>query len=307
MSADDAGTVDAAGASGVEEVSRTAGVSGAAGLSDARDGLRAREVGFHYGRRCVLSGVNLDLGAGEVVALLGRNGAGKSTLLRILLGLLRPGQGRIELGGRPIGDYSRRELATRLAYVPQAHATPFPYTVLDIVLMGRVAANGFLGAPRAADRAAAEALLARFGVAHLAGRRYTEISGGERQLALLARALIQQATILVMDEPMAGLDFGRQLQLLQYLRDLAADGHAVLMTTHHPEHLHWAATRVAVLIDGRIAADGPPEDIVTAAMLHRLYGVDVVATRSTTGQVVFQPVGARQQAPTGPPADQSLS
>ena len=254
-------------------------------------GLVAQEIGFCYGGRRVLDRVSLSLMPGEVLALLGRNGAGKSTLLRILLGLLRPAQGRVELHGRPLGARSRRELASRLAYVPQVHATPFPYTVRDIVLMGRVAANGFLGAPRAADIDAAEALLARFGVAHLAARRYTEISGGERQLALLARALIQQATILILDEPMAGLDFGRQLELLQHLRGLAADGHAVLMTTHHPEHLQWAATRVAVLMDGRIEAHGPPQAIVTAPLIRRLYGVEVIAARADSGHVVFHPAG----------------
>lgn len=265
--------------------------------ADAGTGtLQARDLAFRYGSRRVLEGCDLDLAPGELVALLGRNGAGKSTLLRLLLGLLRPQRGEVTLSGRPLAAWSRRGLACRLAYVPQAQAMPFPYPVRDIVLMGRLPADGWIRAPRRADIEAADRWLDRFGIAALALRPCTEISGGERQLALLARALIQGARTLILDEPMSGLDYGRQLQLLQHLRALARDGYSVLMTTHHPEHALLAATRVAVLMRGRIEAEGPPAAIVTPERMLALYDVAVQAFRSPEGHVAFHPLDAAPPA-----------
>ncbi len=257
----------------------------------AAEGLKAQQLAFRYGTRQVIDDASLSLSAGEVVALLGRNGAGKSTLLRMLLGLLVPLKGQVTLGDRPLGAYARRELATRVAYVPQVHAAPFPYTVRDIVLMGRLPANGWLRAPLRSDIETAGEMLERFGIGHLADRPYTEVSGGERQLALLARALVQGARTLILDEPMGGLDYGRQLQLLQHLRALAHEGYAVLMTTHHPEQALLAATRVAVLIRGRIESDGPPAEVITPLLIRELYGVEVLSFSSGDGHVGFYPKG----------------
>lgn len=265
--------------------------------------LRAEGVGFDYGRTRILDDAHLDLAAGEVLALLGRNGAGKSTLLRLLLGLLRPGQGRIVLDGRDLISWQRRLVASELAYVPQHHAPPFPYLLRDLVLMGRLPANGWFSAPRRQDRDRADDLLDRFGISHLAARPCTEISGGERQLALLARALIQGARILILDEPMTGLDFGRQCQLLAHLGALAREGHAILMTTHHPEQALAAASRVAVLAGGRIIADGPPSAIMTPALIQRLYGVPVAAIPGPDGRTVaFRPAADSEATPAGAPA-----
>jgi len=260
-------------------------------MSASADTLCACQVDFSYGNRRVLNQVNIGVGAGEVVALLGRNGAGKSTLLRILLGFVRPQRGGVVLAGQALHRYARRTLATRLAYVPQAHVTPFPYPVREIVLMGRFPAHPAWGASRRpADIAAVDAMLERFGIAHLGGRAYTEISGGERQLVLLSRALIQGARTLVMDEPFNGLDYGRQIQLLAHLRQLAEEGYAVLLTTHHPEHALLCASRVAVLMNGRISADGPAAQVVSAQTIRELYGVKVAAFSSPQGHVAFYPV-----------------
>jgi len=260
-------------------------------MSTAADTLAAHKVDFSYASRRVLNQVSLGVEAGEVVALLGRNGAGKSTLLRILLGFLRPQRGEVVLAGQALHRYGRRTLATRLAYVPQAHATPFPYSVREIVLMGRFPAHpAWRASHRPADIAAVDAMLERFGIAHLAGRAYTEISGGERQLVLLARALIQGARTLVMDEPFNGLDYGRQIQLLAHLRQLADAGHAILLTTHQPDHALLCASRVAVLMDGRISADGPAAQVVSAQTIRELYGVEVAAFSSPQGHVAFYPV-----------------
>lgn len=265
--------------------------------------LEARDLHYGWRGRLVLQGVNLRLAPGEVLSLLGANGAGKTTLLRLLLGLLSPLRGEVLLAGRPLGDYRRQALAQQVAYVPQVHVTPFPYTVREIALLGRLPSSGLTRAPSAADHALVDQVLARLAIGELAERPYTEISGGERQLTLIARALVQGARVLVFDEPVSGLDYGHQLRLLEHLRQLAADGYAIVKTTHHPEHALLASTRVALLRDGRIDADGPPATVVTPAAIERLYGVRVTA-RHWAGHTAFfpaAPLPAAQALPSSPP------
>ncbi|SEH58443.1 ABC transporter ATP-binding protein [Magnetospirillum fulvum] len=248
--------------------------------------LQGKDVWFHRNGRAVLQGADLGLGPGELVSLLGANGAGKTTLLRLLLGFERPKAGEVRLGQAALRDLSRRAIARAVAYVPQSHVAPFPYRVREVIGLGRLAVTGLFRAPGPADRDAVAATMARLGIAHLADRPYTEISGGERQLALIGRALAQEAGLLVMDEPLTGLDYGNQLRLLDRLAELAESGLGILMTTHAPDLAAMVSTRVAVLINGRIAADGPPETVVTDAMIERLYGV---TPRRTPKRVFARP------------------
>jgi iron complex transport system ATP-binding protein len=244
-------------------------------MSDA-DGvsfLSARSVVFQRGKRTVLAGVSLSFRSGEVVALLGRNGAGKTTLLRLMLGLARPHGGEVTLDGVPLSRYSRREFAQRLAYVPQMHRAHFPYRVRDVVSLGRMPALGPVGRMTEDDRIRVEETLRRLAIAHLAERPYTELSCGERQLTIVARALAQGSKLLIMDEPLTGLDYGHQVRLMEQIRRLADEGYGILMTTHDPDRALATATRVATLIDGTIADDGRPEDVLTAETIFRLYGV----------------------------------
>jgi len=239
--------------------------------------LVAEGLQFAYNGRAVLRGVSLSIRPGEVLSLLGANGAGKTTLLRLLLGLSRPSAGAVCLNGKPLARYARRELAHHLAYVPQTHTTPFPYKVHEIVMLGRLPYTGLTHAPSRRDREVVSEMLERMGIAHLADRPYTEVSGGERQLALIARALAQGARLLIMDEPVSGLDYGNQLRFLTHLRALAADGYSVVKATHHPEHALLAATRVVLLCDGAIVRDGRADEVVTPAAIQQLYGVEVTA------------------------------
>eukprot|EP00825_Cyclidium_porcatum_P009850 TRINITY_DN15037_c0_g1_i2.p2 TRINITY_DN15037_c0_g1~~TRINITY_DN15037_c0_g1_i2.p2 ORF type:complete len:287 (+),score=18.66 TRINITY_DN15037_c0_g1_i2:1191-2051(+) len=256
--------------------------------------LQAQEVHFAYARRVVLGGVSLAVGPGEIVSLLGANGSGKTTLLRLLLGFLRPRAGRVVLNGRPLAHHPPRELARYLAYVPQSHITPFPYKVLEIAVLGRIPHTGLLRSPSRHDYEVALQTLDRLGIADLAERPYTEISGGERQLTLIARALAQGARILVMDEPAAGLDYGNQIRFLQHLRGLAADGYAIVKTTHHPEHALLSSTRVVLLSDGVVVADGLPREVVTPGAIARLYRVDVTAFHAPDGKATaFYPNGRK--------------
>ena len=260
------------------------------------DALMAADVHHAYRGRAVLRGACLGVAPGEVVSLLGVNGAGKSTLLRVMLGLLRPDAGDVRLQGRALDSLSRRELARRVAYVPQGHVTPFPYTVRDVVVMGRLPHSGLSRAPSPADHEAVDHVLARLAIAHLAERSYTEVSGGERQLAVIARALAQGARLLVMDEPATGLDYGNQLRLLALLKDLAREGYGVLKSTHHPEHVLLGSDRVAILRDGRITADGAPVEVLTSPALKDLYGVDVDPVRLPDGRWTFVPMVATHRS-----------
>jgi len=238
--------------------------------------LRVEDVAYGYGERIVGSGVSFDLAAGEVLCLLGPNGGGKTTLFKTMLGLLPARAGRIRLDGSDVSRLSRSGIARAMAAVPQAHAAYFPFTVREMVVMGRASRLGPFAAPGHADFSSAERALATLGIGHLAGAVYTEISGGERQLVLIARALAGEPRLLVMDEPTASLDFGNQARVLGQIRRLARAGIAVLFSTHDPGHALLCADRVIALHDGRLAACGPAAETVTPALLRQIYGVDVV-------------------------------
>jgi iron complex transport system ATP-binding protein len=251
--------------------------------------LQAENLSFGYGPHKVLGEASLVLHPGEFLALLGINGAGKSTLLRLMLGFEQPQSGYIKLAGRPLHGYKRRELARHIAYVPQAHAAPFPYLVRDVVMLGRIVHSGYFRAHSARDVEQVNAAMEKLGIAHLADRPYTKLSGGERQLTLIARALAQEARILILDEPNSGLDYGNQIRLLGNLRSLADQGYAVLCTTHHPEHVLLAADRVALLRSGRITATGVPKDVLTAETMRELYDVEVEWLARADGSRAFWP------------------
>jgi iron complex transport system ATP-binding protein len=231
-------------------------------------------VSFSYPSRTVLDGVSFTAGKGELIALLGPNGAGKSTLFRCMLGFLRCG-GRITLAGRDIRSFSRAEAARELAYIPQAVSPVFNYTVMDTVLMGVTGRLSLTEMPGEEHRRAAMEILDGLGIASLADRGCGQISGGERQLTLLARALIQNAGILIMDEPTANLDYGNQYRVMERISELSSRGYTVIFSTHDPNQALMHASRVLVLSDGRIMTDGSPASSLTEETLSSLYGIPV--------------------------------
>src|SRR5262249_28057711 len=235
-------------------------------------------------------GLDVALSTGEVLALLGPNGGGKTTLLKTLLGLLKPKAGEVRLGDKPLDEYSVRERARVVAYVPQVHICTFAFTVETVVLMGRTAHGNLFSRPTTHDHAVARSVLERFGISGLANRPYTMISGGERQLVLLARALAQEPRFIVLDEPTASLDFGNQGKVMREIRALAASGHGVLFTTHDPNHALRAADRAYLLRDGECLAEGRVADILNREQLEALYRAPVEKlTDMAAGASAFLP------------------
>ena len=211
---------------------------------------------------------------GRLAVLLGPNGSGKTTLFKCVAGLWHPERGSIQFDGNDIARLSSRQRARLLAVVPQEHTPPFPYSVMEAVLMGRAPHVGLYAAPSARDEESAWAALLAVGVSHLAERPYTRISGGERQLVLIARALAQEAPLLLLDEPTSHLDFRNQYMVLETVRRIAAEkGLTVLMTLHDPNLAAFFAHQVVMLKGGTVVADGTPAEVMTEDNLAQLYNI----------------------------------
>ena len=244
--------------------------------------LAASALSFGYPGRVVGRGLELSLERGEVLCVLGPNGAGKTTLFRTLLGLIPALGGQVRVGGKDLDTLPRAAVAREMAYVPQASAGGFDFTLQETVEMGRSAHLGALAGPRRHDRDVAAAALERLGIGALADRVLSEVSGGERQLALIARALATEAKTVVLDEPTASLDFGNQARVLGEIARLRDAGIAILLCTHDPDHAFQVADRTLLLQRGQAQAQGSSAEILTAPNLSRLYGVTVHVTEVET-------------------------
>jgi len=251
--------------------------------------IEAQGLAIGYAGRVIARDIDVSVRTGEVVCLLGPNGSGKTTLFKTLLGLLGPLAGSVAVAGRPLKGLTRQQLARSVAYVPQAHVSVFPYHVLDMVLMGRTAHLGLFSAPSEVDRERAASALEVLGIEDLADREYTRISGGQRQLALIARALAQDAPAIIMDEPTASLDFGNQALVLREVSRLAQRGLGIVLSTHDPDHAFAVATRVLLLHKSHVVADGSPREVLTHRQLEAVYNVPVTIETLPGGRITCVP------------------
>lgn len=253
--------------------------------------LTVENLSFAYpGGKDVLRELTFSAQKGEFISVLGPNGVGKSTLFRCILGNLGGYSGEIQLDGRNIRDLSTREMARHIAYIPQTHRPTFGYSVADTVLMGTTRQLSTFEQPGPKQEKVAREAMERVGIWPLRERNFAHLSGGEQQLTLIARAIAQQADILVMDEPTSALDYGNQLRVLQQVQNLAHQGYTVLLSTHNPQHALQFADRVLALSGGKLFADGATVAVLTPELIEKLYGVKALFADTAAGRVLV-PLG----------------
>lgn len=228
-----------------------------------------------YSGRVVLRDVSLTIQTGEIVCLLGPNGVGKTTLFKTILGFIKPLAGLITIGGTDISRFSPKDFARLVAYVPQLHHSPFPYTVRDVVLFGRTVHLDLFASPGKKDRDIADSCLELLKITHLAERAFSELSGGERQMVIIARALTQEARFIILDEPTSNLDYGNQVRIIRKIGELRKQSVGILMATHTPDHAFMIGSKVVVVDHGSLFCCGKPETTLTPDTLRQIYGVEV--------------------------------
>ena len=237
--------------------------------------LSVQNISFAYGSNQVLKDISFEINKGEFWAVIGPNGVGKSTLFRCILGLLRPIKGSITIDGRDINTMSRKVLAQRIAYIPQIHRPVFGYSVRDTVLMGTTRYLSVFEQPKAAQLEKADSVLRMLELEDIAEKNYATLSGGQQQLVLIARALAQDAEILVMDEPTSALDYGNQMKILALLRTLAQRGYSVVVSTHNPQHALDFSEKTLALAPDKSSVQGRAEAVIDKEMMKRLYNMEV--------------------------------
>lgn len=237
--------------------------------------LRADKIGCGYGKKQILKDVSFELRPGKVCCLLGPNGVGKTTLFKTILGFLPRMGGNFYLGEKDIDECSRREIAKVIAYVPQAHVPAFPFTVEDVVVMGRTAWLKNTRTPGKEDLDITAEILESLSIGHLRSRIYTQLSGGERQMVMVARALAQQPKFLVMDEPASNLDFGNQMRVLDQIMELKDRGIGIIMASHHPDHAFICDSDVILISSDGTVTSGCCSEMLTEETLSRAYSIPV--------------------------------
>lgn len=237
--------------------------------------IEVSNLSFGYNHRLVLDGINFKAQENQLVSILGPNGVGKSTLFHCILGLLKGYKGQVLLNGKDTKEMSIKEMAELVAFISQSHYSYFNFSVFDMVLMGTTVQVSAFSKPGKKQVKLVEAALERLGICHLRNRGFTQISGGERQLVLMARALVQEAKILILDEPTANLDYGNQIRVMTQIKSLAREGYTIIQSTHNPDQTFLFSDTVMAMKDGKIVAYGMPGDIFTEELIRNLYAAEV--------------------------------
>ncbi|WP_094228686.1 ABC transporter ATP-binding protein [Methanolobus psychrotolerans] len=237
--------------------------------------LEVDSLAYSYGNGPVFENVSFSMGNGEVMCVLGPNGAGKSTLIKCIAGIFKPAAGSVRIMGEDTRYLASGTIAKKVGYVPQQNETVFPFNVLDFVVMGRTPHLSLFASPGEEDMKIARRSLEKVGVEDLSDRTLNSLSGGQRQMVLIARALAQEPALLLLDEPTSHLDFGNQVLVLETVQKLAASGMSIVMNTHAPDHAFLIGTSAVALTGGRLIASGTVTSVVNSQMMSSVYGVNV--------------------------------
>lgn len=235
--------------------------------------FRVENLKFSYGGKEILKGIDFEINSSDIISILGPNGCGKTTLLKILLGFLKPSSGEVYFENKPIKNIKTKEFFQKVAYIPQIHETAFAYLVKDVVLMGRMPYKSLFSNYNNEDKKIVLEALEILGITHLQNEIYTTLSGGQRQLILIARAIAQQANVFIMDEPVNGLDFGNQYKLLNKLKELSKQNLTFIKTSHHPDHVFFASKEAIFLNNGKILEKGEPNKIIREENIEKVYNL----------------------------------
>ncbi len=245
--------------------------------------IKLENLSCGYGNKIVLSDINMMIKEGELTCILGKNGTGKTTLFKTILGLLPSMNGKIFYQNNQIKNITNKKIASYISYVPQAHGTPFPYSVLEVVLMGQyIHTNGFIGKPNKRNKEIAINCITTLGIENLIHKDFSKISGGEKQMVLIARAMAQQPKFIAMDEPTANLDMGNSLHVMKVAHILKKQGYGVIMNTHSPEQALHFADKVIMLKNGSVSSIGNAEDVLKAETLSDLYNTPIELVEAST-------------------------
>jgi iron complex transport system ATP-binding protein len=233
--------------------------------------LNVKDLQFQYGMQPVLKDISFQVGQGQLCGLFGPNGCGKTTLFKCCLKFLKNQGGQIRVDGQDIKDLRIEEMAKLVAYVPQEHKPPFPYLVKDVVLMGRTPRLKSLFGTNKEDRQKALGALKLLGLQEIADKPYNQLSGGQRQLVLIARAVAQETPLMFLDEPTSALDFSNQIRIWRIMKQIAESGVTILACSHDPNHVSWYCDRVVVMNHNHILREGPPQEVITEPVLDEIY------------------------------------
>ena len=237
--------------------------------------LKVKNISFSYEDELIFDNISFSVGKGEVLCILGPNGTGKTTLIKCLNRIHEIGSGEILINGKDIKELSFAQVSRHIGYIPQSHIPTFPFSVFDVVLMGRAPYLNLTDTPKKEDEEIALNALKTLGIEDLKDKEYTNLSGGQRQLVFLARVLCQQPDILILDEPTSHLDFGNQIKLLEIIDNLAKSGLSIIMSSHFPDHAFLSSTKVAIMKNKSFMDFGKPDDVVTEENLKKAYSIDV--------------------------------
>ncbi len=252
--------------------------------------LIVNNLSFGYSKDKILDNISFEVNSGDFVCVLGKNGIGKSTLFKLLLGFLKKDEGEILIDNKPLDSFSRKELAREVAYIPQYSTSAFNYSVFDTVLMGTTCRLDTLATPKDKEKQIARDAINQFEIMHLANKNTSTISGGERQLVVLARAIAQGSKILILDEPTANLDYGNQFRVMKTISKLKKLGYIIILSTHNPEQAMWFSDKIMVLDNKKIIAYGDTNEIIDEKLLNQIYSIDIDLIEKDGKKICFPKV-----------------